>query len=449
MRTDAEAVDLLKDLLSRASLQAGAEGEIAYASNERRSVVWAIGKPHQQSFSSSDGASFRVIKDQRQGMATSNGVNPDDFARIAKTAVEMASYSEPDKHRRLGTPQSNYPAPIPMDNSFFSEPIPVLLERLKGMEEKVLKTDKRLKKVIRMGVTESVSQTGIANTLGVALASKSGTASFVIEILAEDGGQTEVAWDYQSRRFKNELDLEKSVEAVAAQALEALGAASIPSGNYTVLFHPRVGTQLLDLVAESLSAEAVQMNRSFMKGALNKAVASPVVTLIDNPLLPNGVASAPFDDEGTPHQTMEMVSSGTLKTLFYDLRSAARERVEPNGHGIRPSIAGLPTPSATNFYMRPGRARPEDLLASENKVFLIRDVMGLHMADRISGEFSLGASGVLYENGKPKQAVRGVTVAGTVSSVLKSVSMIGNDLTWYGSIGAPSFLVPRMTIAGK
>jgi PmbA protein len=98
--------------------------------------------------------------------------------------------------------------------------------------------------------------------------------------------------------------------------------------------------------------------------------------------------------------------------------------------------------------MKEGEASIDDLLVSDKRVFLLQDVMGLHMADPITGEFSLGASGVLYENGKPSKPVRGVTIAGTVSLMLKGVAAVANDFRWRGSTGAPSFLLPSVTIGG-
>jgi PmbA protein len=89
------------------------------------------------------------------------------------------------------------------------------------------------------------------------------------------------------------------------------------------------------------------------------------------------------------------------------------------------------------------------MLSSGPKVFLLREVMGLHMADPITGEFSLGGSGYLYENGRFSGPVRGVTIAGSVGDMLKAVSAAGDDLRWYGSVGAPSLLVTGLTVAGS
>ena len=99
--------------------------------------------------------------------------------------------------------------------------------------------------------------------------------------------------------------------------------------------------------------------------------------------------------------------------------------------------------------MNSAEVRPQLVAVSAPKVILLREVMGLHMADPITGEFSLGGSGYLYENGRFASAVRGVTIAGSVESLLNGVAAVGNDLTWYGAMGAPSLLVTGLTVAGS
>jgi PmbA protein len=235
---------------------------------------------------------------------------------------------------------------------------------------------------------------------------------------------------------------------LAQQALSALGARALATGEYPVVLAPRVGVQILDLLAEALSAEAVQMGRSFLAGKQGASIGSRALTIVDDPLLPHGLASAAKDDEGTLRRALTIVDGGVLKNFFYDLRTGARDGVASNGRGHRSSPSAAPKPSATNFYVKAGAMKLDDMLSSAERVFLVRDVMGLHMADRITGEFSLGASGILYEKGRPSHAVRGVTMAGLVSDVLGRVQAVGHDFRWYGSVGCPSLLVQSLSIAG-
>jgi PmbA protein len=272
---------------------------------------------------------------------------------------------------------------------------------------------------------------------------------FLVEALAEDAGETQVAWAWTSRRFGRDVDSVSLADEVAESAVRALGAKPLPSGPYTVLIQPRVGVQLMSLLIQALSAEAVQLNRSFLNGEMNKKVVSDKLTFTDDPLRADGVNSTALDDEGVVCRPRAMIDRGVLSSYFYDLRAARRAGVEPTGHGFRPGPASQPGPHATNFYLAPGSVAVDEMIKADKQVFVLHDVMGLHMADPITGEFSLGASGFLYKNGVAAGSVRGVTIAGTVRGLLSNVQAVGSDLTWVGSLGTPSLLVGGVTISGS
>jgi PmbA protein len=143
-----------------------------------------------------------------------------------------------------------------------------------------------------------------------------------------------------------------------------------------------------------------------------------------------------------------LIKEGVLKDYLYDLRTSSKEGKESNGHGFRASLGAQPQPHPTNFYLKPGTETEEALLNSHPKVFYLWDVMGLHMADPITGDFSFGASGLMFERGQLTQAVRGVTIAGRLIEVLKNVVAVGKELVWYEARGTPNFLVSKLTVAG-
>jgi PmbA protein len=235
----------------------------------------------------------------------------------------------------------------------------------------------------------------------------------------------------------------------AQHAVQALGGRPLPSGPYAVVVAPRVGTQFLSLVAGALSAEAIQTGRSFIKDPLNTMVANERVTLVDDPLLPGGIASTNFDDEGSPCQTLTLVAKGRFQSILYDLRSAALDKKDSNGHGFKTDLSSVPRPHATNFHMKPGAFTLEELLNSQERIFYLQDVLGLHMVDPITGEFSLGASGALYLKGCFVQPVRGITIAGQLNEILHKIVAVGRDVVWVGSVGSPTFLISNLTISGS
>lgn len=425
------------------------QNEIYHLQSQTRSVAWADGKPSLNEAALTEGICLRTLEKGRQSTLTTRSIDPGLIPSLSSQGLEMARLTPSDPHRCFFKASQSIPPVYAIDTQCFSQPLDEIHQMLSELEKKVLAVDPRIKKVVKFHLNERRLLKSITGSNSSPQADEISVTSFAAEILAEQKDQTEVAWDFGARRFSNELKISELVLAVAHHAAESLGGQAIPSGKYAVVVHPRVGAQLLDLMAQALSAEAVQRGRSFLRGQKNQPVASALVNLVDDPTLPGGVASEGFDDEGTPHERLSVVSNGELLDYFYDLRSASVDGRPSNGHGMKESLSALPRPAATNFYMQPGTTPVAEMLASESRVFLLREVMGLHMADPITGEFSLGASGSLYENGRYSRPVRGVTIAGTVASMLKGVSAVGPDLTWMGSTGSSSFLLPSVSIAGN
>jgi PmbA protein len=389
----------------------------------------------------------RVLEKGSEGVLVTRQLDPGRFPELVKEAREMALSAPADPYRQIASAITSGPT-LAIDETLFLSPSEAALDQFHDLEKRVLALDKRIKKIVKFHFAETRAEYELRTAAGVKSSSKFSDTRFVAEILAEEQGETEVAWDSASVRFGRDLNIDNLAIDLAQHAVGALGGRAIPTGNYAVVLAPRVGVQILELISEALSAQAVQMGRSFLAGQKGQMIGSLVLTIVDDPLLPMGVASTGADDEGITRTAFTPVAEGMLTDFFYDLRTAAREGRSTNGRGHRSTVGSSPAPSATNLYVRPGKSSVINMLAAAESVFLVRDVMGLHMADRITGEFSLGAAGVLYKNGVASQAVRGVTMAGTVSEVLKKVQTVGNDFRWYGSLGCPSLFIRSLSIAG-
>ena len=203
-------------------------------------------------------------------------------------------------------------------------------------------------------------------------------------------------------------------------------------------------------------ASATRINEVFetetsIKDKENTMIASEKVTIIDNPLLDNGLSSAPFDDEGVATFTKELVYEGKLNTLLHNLKTAHKQGVKSTGNGFKSSYASPISVSPTNFYIEPGTNSLEEIIKKINKGLIITDFAGLHSgANSITGDFSLAAKGFYIENGTKTKPVEQITVAGNFFALLKDVEEIGNDLKFpMSSVGSPSILIKELSIAGE
>ena len=180
-------------------------------------------------------------------------------------------------------------------------------------------------------------------------------------------------------------------------------------------------------------------------------IASDVVTIVDDPLLDNGFASTPFDDEGVATYKKELVSKGELKTLLHNLKTAYKAGCKSTGNGFKYSYASPVSISPTNLYIEKGEKSLEELMEEVGEGILITELAGLHSgANSITGDFSLAAKGFYIENGKKSYPVEQITIAGNYFYMLKDIEEVGNDLKFpMSSIGSPSVKIKEISIAGK
>jgi PmbA protein len=445
-------MSLLSDgrrLLSSLRAPKDVEVELFLEEGRSRETGWGEGKPKDVQSALSQGMSVRVIEDGRQGFAHANEISEERAATLFRAAREGAALLPRDAARRLARPGKAAPFRTPLDKTLFHRPLKVLQDRLASLEKDLLAGDARLKKALGLAFSEDAGGHAIVSSAGVAVEDKSTSVSFSLELMGEDGGETQVAWDWTESLTWSKLDVEGPARAARERLLTAFGAQSIPSGTYPVIFEPRMGAEVLGLVSSALSGEAVYKKRSFLARRLNKAAASPLVTLVDDGRLPGGPASARFDDEGVPSRRNVLMAKGVVKGFYYDAFTAAKAGRKSTGNAGRSGFKGAPGPSSTNFYMLPGKISLKALMAATPRAFVVRELLGMHTADPVSGDFSLGASGLLWENGKVSRAVKGVTLAGSVPDLLKKIDAVADDLAWQGATGCPTFRVSGLSVGGS
>jgi PmbA protein len=232
-----------------------------------------------------------------------------------------------------------------------------------------------------------------------------------------------------------------------------LGAKKPATERLPVILDPWAASSFLGVLAGSLSAEEVQKGRSLLADRVGEDVGSTLLSLVDDGRLPDGPASSPFDDEGVPTTRTVLVERGVLRGFLHNTETARREGTASTGNARRSSYRGVPGVSPSNLVVEAGSASPEDLLARAGRAVYVQDVSGVHSgANPVSGEFSVGATGLRVENGRLGEPLREMTVASTLLDMLTAVTAVGSDLRFFpggGAIGTPTLLVGEMTIAGR
>lgn len=288
----------------------------------------------------------------------------------------------------------------------------------------------------------------LVNSRGFAGHYRSSSVSMSVVPVGERNGQKERDWWYSSGRGLSDLLAPEEVGRIAAErTLRRLGARKVATAEVPVVFDPETAAELLGTVFGALSGYAVFRNATFLKDGLGKAVASPLLTLVDDGRRPRGLGSRPFDGEGQRTRTNVPLEAGVLRHFLCDAYSARKIGARPTGSARR-GVGGGPSVGAGNLCFAAGATKPEDIVAGVRQGLYVTDLIGFGV-NLVSGDYSQGATGQWIENGRLAFPVHEVTIAGNLKQMLVDVDAVGSDLVWRGSSAAPTLRIKKMMVSGS
>jgi PmbA protein len=396
------------------------------------------------------GVSVRLQRGEGIGFSFSTTMDPHSLTRMIDGAVVAARMQTPDPCNILPPPAASYPEL----GELCDESLPGIqdqqkIERALELERLVLSRDPRLKRVRKASYHDSLHSFFIRNSHGVEVAHRGSMVSCSVSVVAESDGDAQMGWAFDfSTRFDG-IDLERIAERASRKATSLLGGTLIPTMRSPAVFDNQVASGILELVAQSFLAENVQKGKSMFRGREGERIFSELVTVRDNGLLPGGIGTSPCDGEGVPQQETLLVSSGVLQGFLYDSYWGKRMGCASTGNATRGGVKSPPKLGVHNLFIEPGEHGVEELVAGVAQGVLITDVMGMHTANRITGDFSVGASGFYIEGGEIRHPVKGIAVAGNLLDLFAGVDLVGSDLRFYGPVGSPSIRVSELNVSGS
>lgn len=399
--------------------------------------------------SMTSGYGIRVIKNKRPGFSYST--DPRDMPLVADAALDVALYAEPDKHLGFPLPLQSGSVKV-FDTHIASISNDEAIEHVMLIERSAIDVDRRIRKIRKASGNFDTSDICIVNSKGIDASYSSTGCSANITVVAEDGADSQMGWDFEGSRFLGDVAFDRVGTNAAKRALQLLGAKRIAPAKGFVILENSVASEFLAVLASALSSESVQKGKSMLAGKKGELVMSPMINIIDNGLLDGKSGSKPFDGEGVPTEFKVLIEGGVLKGFLYNTYTARKEHVRSTGNAARGGALGLPGVGPTNLYLEPtspGQMRKfDELLKAVDKGLFVLDTMGMHTANPVSGEFSVGVSGLWIEKGEVLHPVKEAVISGTLLNLFRQVVMVGDDLRFYGNIGASSLLIESIDISG-
>jgi PmbA protein len=443
--------DRLKDLAARTvetALARGADSaEVSIVADTEFSASVRNGEIENLVESGSRRIGIDIFVDGRKAIVTSSDISDESIGQLLAEGVELAGVMDRDEfaglpdREELGAAEGDLEI---FDTASSSVTAAEKIDMAMRLERATTSLDPG---IISDGAScSTVTLTSaLANSLGFCESFERTSSSISVSCAVEDRpasgenlGKKQSSWWYSTSISFAGLD---PVEKVAARAVERvmrkLGAVKPKTCEVPVVFDDVTARQLLSYVASAAGGSSIYRKSSFLVDMLEKRIGSPLVTVVDDPLMKGRPGSRPFDSEGVRSRPKTIVDAGMLENYLLNSYQARKLGLRTTGNAGGPS----------NLYMKAGDRSPEDIISGVDNGLYLTSMSGPG-ANWSTGDFSQGAQGIWIRGGKLAEPVSEFTVTGTFAQMLSGIVMVGSDLEWRGSINCPTVRIDTMTVSG-
>ena len=436
--------------------RAGAdEAEVLVRDGSELTVKVRMGEPELVQEAGSRAIGLRVFKGGRRAVTYSSDLRAKPLAAFVAESVTLAELAEPDEHGRLPDREelaTDLPELDLYDPAVAEVDAAYAMRQAIAGERAAREADPRVTNSEGAGWSRTVGATAFATSGGFAGGYRGSYASLSVEPLCDDptdpaNPKKRNGYWWTADRFLAKLE---DAEAVGREAtrrtVATLGSKKIPTQECPVVFDTEAGRSIVGTIFSVANGSSFWRKSSYLIGREGTPVASPLVTVVDDPLLPRAPGSRPFDGDGLATRKNAVISAGVLESVLCDVYSARKLGRKSTGSAGR-GIGGNPGPTTSNLIMQPGTMSKEELLRSTGRGLYVTSMMGFGF-NPVTGDFSRGAAGFWIENGELTFPVSEITISCNFDELLKRIDAIASDLDMRSSTACATFRVSHMTIAG-
>lgn len=396
---------------------------------------------------------LRGTYEGKMGYSYTEILDPEQIDILLQDTLNSAKSKNSEEEEYIANITGNYTS-VATNSGTISEATPEdKINFVLAMEKEALLMDKRIKSINYCAYEEENRAVLIKNTMGLECEDRCSFATVFLSVVAQADENIRMGHSFYTGNRFADFNHKKLAAAAVEDAVGMLKATSIESGNYEIILRNNVAAAMLQCFAPVFYADRVQKKLSILDGKLFSKIANCTVSIIDDPLMEDGVCGRVFDDEATTARAKYVVKNGILETYLHNNKTAAKTGLSSTGNGIRISHKSAVGIAPTNMYITKGRYSLDEMITSVGNGIMIIDIQGTHAGiNPISGDFSLSSYGYLIENGKVKRPVNQITISGNISSLLRDIEYVGNDLLFgtpgNGYIGSPSLKLKSLAVAG-
>ncbi|HEY5025748.1 MAG TPA: TldD/PmbA family protein [Acidimicrobiales bacterium] len=410
------------------------------------------GEVESLSSAASAGVGIRVVVGGRQGFAYAGTLEESVLRQTLADARDNAGFATADEHVGLPGPDGVPSTSLELwDDDVMGTPSSVKVEMALELERRARNADPRVRQVAFADYGDMAAEAAVASSTGITATARRTVSSVAVETIVGADTDSQTGVGFCAARGPGELDLDKAVADAVERSTRMLGATKARSGRCAVVLDPRVTSTLLAVVSSALSGEAVTKGRSFFADRVGEEVAVASLVLVDDPTDPRSFGASTHDAEGLACRRNVLIEHGVLRGFVFDTTSGRRAGVASTASAVRGGYATTPVAGCRALLLAPGTLGAAEILSEVGEALFVQSITGVHSGvNPVSGDFSVGAEGLMVRGGALAEPVREVTIASTLQRMLQAVLHIGADVEWLPGVAAGQTLaIDGMALSGS
>ncbi len=432
--------NLVQDLLDESKKHGATSAEAGLSLDSGLSVTARLGEVETIEHHCDQSLGVTVYMGQKKGSASTNDFSSDSIKETVKAACSIASFSSVDdcaglpEERILATefPDLDKNHPWALDAEMAIDLAVECENAARSYHAEINNSE---------GATVNSHQgiSVLGNSLGFLQGYQSTRHSMSCSVLGGRDGNMQRDYWYSVSRNADELESAQDIGIKAAErTIKRLGARSLTTRSCPVLYSAEVASGLIGSLIAAVSGGSLYRKSSFLLDSLGQQILPEFIHIHEQPHLKNALGSAAYDSEGVATRTRDIVAEGILQGYVLSSYSARKLGMESTGNAG--GVHNLIIDSGDNDFIA--------MLSQLNTGLLVTELMGQGV-NRVTGDYSRGASGFWVENGQIQYPVEEITIAGNLKDMYKNIVSVGNDVDLRGNIRTGSILIEQMSIAGE
>lgn len=416
-----------------------ADFKLVLMNNHEDNINIRNGQIEKMLHASASSLAMNLLIDGRDGFFYTNNLQDSALKQFIKHAAETTQMLEPDESRTLADPSRYYKGGGP-DLKNFDESLSTIdpSEKLRLAQQNNQEGISQNSNLISFQThyTDRKHQAHylISNGFQGYEQSSRCTLTSIATADGKDGQHPADGWG-ETRIFLKDMPSEGIARVAIERTLRKIGSRPTSSGQYRMILESPVVGSFLQPILNAMNGQYLHGKMSFLAGKLHQQVLSPLVNIVDDPLIPGTRGACYFDYDGVATKRRSLFTEGILDTFFIDTIYANKLKMSPTTQGTH------------HLIMQSGNKSLQQLIAESDNTIIVTDFNGGN-CDPTTGNFSYGIEGFLIQNGVIVQPVSGMNITGNILDVWQRVSDLGNDVDPWETELLPSIVFEDVSFGG-